>query len=330
MKKNENKKLNREDSSFDSLNSELGSFGLEPPKVYRQEQRRAEPNTKSNKGNAKKKSSKSSPKRISSREDNLTKEEKLARGKKKRKLKKKVRLAITIIGTVIAVALVVIILSLTVFFKIDTIKVTGTKTYKENQVMAVLPIQKEKNLFLIDKKSAIEKLEENLPYIYNVEITRKIPSTVIVNITEPDRVYFVKNSNNTYTYVDDRFKVLEANAKKAPKKGIELKKVAFKDVVNGKTAIITKKDLTSDIEAMMNIVKDLKIKEITGICSESKISNYIIYDKRITIKIGETKNAEDKIYSALAAIEKLNESKPDAEGTLTSTGGKQIYFTEKK
>lgn len=329
MKKNENKKLNREDSSFDSLNSELGSFGLEPPKVYRQEQRRDVPNQKT-KNDSSKKKSKKSPTKFSTKQDNLTKEEKLARGKKKRKLKKKVRLALTIIGTVIAVALVVVILSLTVFFKIDTIKVTGSKTYKDNQVIAVLPIQKEKNLFLIDKKSASEKLEENLPYIYNVEITRKIPSTVIVNITEPDRVYYVKNSNNTFTYVDDRFKVLESNVKKAPKKGIELKKVAFNDAVNGKTAVITKKDLTSDIEAMMNIVKELKIKEITGICSESKISNYLTYDNRITIKIGETKNAEDKVYSALAAIEKLNESKPDAEGTLTSTGSKQIYFTEKK
>ena len=80
----------------------------------------------------------------------------------------------------------------------------------------------------------------------------------------------------------------------------------------------------------MQTVTSLKLKEVTAIYSESLVNNYVVYDNRITIKLGETKDIEDKLFTALTAIEKLNDTAPDAEGTLTATNSKQIYFTEKK
>lgn len=80
----------------------------------------------------------------------------------------------------------------------------------------------------------------------------------------------------------------------------------------------------------MQTIADLKLKKITAVYSESLVSNYVVYDNRITIKIGETNGIQDKIFTALTAIEKLNDSNPGAEGTLTATNSKQIYFTEKK
>ncbi len=323
MKKNSKKIKTENVDAMKHLNDELGFFGLEPPKVYREEQKQPLNRKKDAKmpaGN--KKRTKSAP--AQSREQNVR------HVKKKRRLKKKFRVAFTAIGLVFLIAIIVLVLCLTVFFKIETITVTGTKKYTSQQITSVLPIEKGKNLFAIDKKGAASKVEENLPYVYNLEITRKLPSTVIVNVTEPSFVYYVKNSNDTYTYFDDNFKILEAVVKSAPKKGIELKKAAFETAVPGKTATITNKDLVSDIEALMKCVSDLKLKKITAIYSESLVTNYMVYDNRITIKLGETKDVQEKIFTALAAIDKLNESNPGAEGTLTATNSKQIYFTEKK
>ena len=143
-------------------------------------------------------------------------------------------------------------------------------------------------------------------------------------------IYYVKNSDNTYTYFDDNFKILEVNVKEPAEKGIELKKIAFSDVSPGKTAKLTNEELLSDLQVMMQTVTSLKLKEVTAIYSESLVNNYVVYDNRITIKLGETKDIEDKLFTALTAIEKLNDTAPDAEGTLTATNSKQIYFTEKK
>lgn len=322
MKKKNNPKTEKNET-MKPLNDELGFFGLEPPKIYRDgrqqpAQRTSRPSEPTNKSKSKQKPA---PKHSANS---------VATVKKKRRLKKKFRVAFTAIGIVLLTVLVVLVLSLTVLFKVDTITVSGNKKYTSQQITSVLPIEKEKNLFLIDKKGAAQKLEENLPYIYNVEITRKLPSTVEVKVTEPQFVYYVKNSNNTYTYFDDNFKILEADVKSAPKKGIEVKKIAFENAVSGKEAKVTNSDVVDDIKALMQTVTDLQMKKITAVYSESMVSNYMVYDNRITVKLGETKDIKDKVFTALAAIEKLDESNPGAEGTLTATNSKQIYFTEKK
>lgn len=317
-----NKSNNKKDNSMAPLNDELGFFDLEPPKIYRSDQSVNRSTQADKKG--KKTSTKAKQPLKKAKADGEV------RNKKKRKLKKKFRLAFTAVGMIALIALIIVVLSLTVFFKIDTINVEGTKKYSYKQVTSVLPIDKEKNLFLIDKKGATKKLEENLPYIYDVEITRKLPSTVVVKITEPQLIYYVKNSDNTYTYFDDNFKILEVNVKEPAEKGIELKKIAFSDVSPGKTAKLTNEELLSDLQVMMQTVTSLKLKEVTAIYSESLVNNYVVYDNRITIKLGETKDIEDKLFTALTAIEKLNDTAPDAEGTLTATNSKQIYFTEKK
>lgn len=319
-KKPTDKKLNKQDASFDELNNQLGSFGLEPPKRYREADTPHQKVAKQTKKPVKK--------RVN--QENLSAQEKHVVNKKKRKLKKQVRNALMIAGVVLAVILVIVILSLTVLFKIDTIKISGNKKYTNQQITAVLPIQKEDNLFLIKENTAKEKLTTNLPYIYDVEISRKLPSTVEVKILEPATIYYIKNADNTYTYMDTDFKVLELGAKKPPKKGIHIQKLALKSQVAGQVASIDNKDTLKDIMAMMEVVTDLKIKKVTAIYSENVSSNFIVYDNRITIKIGDTGDIENKMYSALSAIEKLDTTNPGAEGTLTSMGGKRVYFTETK
>lgn len=325
MKKSSKNNQKENIDAMKPLNDELGFFGLEPPKVYREDQAKSSyRKTEQRQSSDKKRKSQRKSAPAQSREQNVN------QVKKKRKLKKKFRVAFTAVGLVLLIAIIVLVLSLTVLFKIETVTVNGAKKYNSQQIISVLPIEKGKNLFLIDKKGAASKVEENLPYVYNLEITRKLPSTVIVKITEPGFVYYVKNSNDTYIYFDDNFKILEADVKSAPKKGIEVKKIAFENVVPGKTATITNKDLIPDIEELMQCVADLQLKKITAVYSDSLVSNYIVYDNRITVKLGETKDIKDKVFTALAAIEKLNESNPGAEGTLTATNSKQIYFTEKK
>lgn len=326
MKKN-NKTKTKKENTMTPLNDELGFFGIEPPKIYREGQKREKSqvsSVESNNGQKRKRTAPLNDRQRSSQQQSV------AKGKKKRRLKKKFRVAFTVIGLVLLTAIIIAVLCLTVFFKIDTIKVNGVKKYTAQQVTSVLPIEKEKNLFTIDKKKAAQKLEENLPYVYNAEITRKLPSTVVVNITEPQFVYYIKNSNNTYTYFDDNFKILEVDVKSPPKNGIEVKKTAFKNVVPGKTAKVTNQDLVSDLQILMQTVTDLKLEKVTALYSDSMVSNYIVYDNRIIVKLGETKDIQDKIFTALTAIDKLNESNPGAEGTLTATNSKQIYFTEKK
>lgn len=340
MKKKEqkktNKKLNSPDekrSDLKNLDSQLGSFGLEPPKIYRSDQKVKRYDTAGQKESVKNKTADTKFVKRSNSNTNKssqTAEQQRKNQNKKRKKKNKLRKLLYIILITLAAASVLIVLSLTVLFKIDTITITGNEKYSVSEISAVLPIEKEKNLFLADTDGAAEKLEANLPYIYNADIKRKFPSTIIVNITETQTLYSIKNKDKTYTLLDDNFKVLEASAAKNPENSIEIKKAALVSANAGMTAEFSNEQMKKDLSALTLEIKNMNIEDkITSIYSTDINNNYIVYDGRIIYKLGTTENLENKIYSALTATEKLNESNPAAEGEMTVTGDKQVYFTGK-
>ena len=297
--------------------SELNDYGLEPPKIYRSTGK-ASDTLKSVK--EKRKNTSSTPKTI---------QEKRKEENKRRRQKKLIRKIILYAALFIGIAGVIVVLSLTVFFKIQTITIKGNSKYTSQEISAVLPIEKEKNLFLTDTSSAEEKLEANLPYVYDAEIKRKLPSTIVVNIKETEKIYAIKNKDKTYTLLDDNFKVLEASAAKKPKKSIIIKKAALKTANPGSTAEFTNQKTKENLEKLISAAKDLKLNKITEVYSVDINNNYLVHDGRITIKLGSVDNLEDKLYSAFATIEKIEEQNPQSEGELTVGSGKQIYFTEK-
>lgn len=323
MKKKSNKiekRATRANAEFQSLDNELGSsFGLEPPKRYRQSQ------IDSYQQEQKQRKSKSKQKKPAQKKQ-LTKQEQA----KQRKMRNKLRRVISIIGVIVAIAIVILILSLTVFFKIDTITVNGNKKYTDKEIIAVLPFETNDNLFLIDKDNAATRMEKNLPYIYDVEITRKLPSTVNIKITEPAKVLTVRNNDKTYTILDDNLKVLEQSSKTRPVHSMVIKKAMLKKAVVGETAEFSTKSANKCIVSMLAVIKKINMTEATGVYTTGADANYIIYDNRITIKLGSMSKAENKLYSALAAIDKLNKTNPTVKGEIASYGGKQVYFTEKK
>ena len=328
MKKDNKQKPNtkrtpREDD-LRSLDSQLGSFGLEPPKVYRRQEQQRQQQTGS-RGQSQQNRRPANANRNAQR----TPQEKVKQQNKKRRLKKKVRRALYAVMLILLVALIIVALSLTVLFKIDTINITGNEKYTTQQITAVLPIDKGKNLFMADTKGAKEKLETNLPYIYNAEIKRKFPSTINVAITETKTVYRIKNADNSYTLLDDRFKVLEDSAAKAPSHSIEIKNAKIKTAVAGTTVELKDKKMLGYLKRICNTIASVNMKKVTAIYSKDINNNYIVYDNRITIKLASIDKAEDKLYSALAAIDRLDKTNPAAHGEIVATSDKQIYFTEK-
>lgn len=339
MKKKEQKKAKKKinisdknHSALSDLDSQLGSFGLEPPKIYRKDQAVKEYNISSQDKNYSKHSADTKFIRRSGNSDrnnNKTTEQQRILQNKKRKKKNKLRKLIYILLIILAVAVAMVVLSLTVLFKIETITIKGNEIYSEKEITAVLPIEKEKNLFLTDLDGAAQKLEESLPYIYNAEVTRKLPSTIVVNITETQTVYSIKNKDKTYTLLDDNFKVLEASAAENPGDSIEIKKLALASANEGMTADISDEQVKKDLTALAAIIKELQLEdEITAIYSTDINNNYMVYDGRIIYKLGTAEDLENKVYSALAATEKLSETNPNAQGEMSVTGDKQVYFTE--
>lgn len=305
MKKKEKPKKRIPDN-----NTNLVDLGLEPPKVYRDSQKKI---VSSDTRQRKKKQ--------------LSRNEKRQKDTKRRKKRNKLRKFFIWLSVAIVIAAVGVVLSLTAFFGIENITVSGNSRYTEEEILNQCIINTGENLFLADTKSASEMLELNLPYIYTAEIKRKLPSTIELVITEAEPSYYIENKDKTFILLDDNFKVLETGAEKGS--GIAVKKAKVTEASAGRQIVFEDGDTGECLKKLSQAVKDNNVDEITAIYSNNISDNYVVYDNRIEFKLGTCDDLEHKIYQGLASCKQLNESNPNAKGVMTINGGKQIYFTEK-
>ncbi|MCM1115155.1 MAG: FtsQ-type POTRA domain-containing protein [Clostridium sp.] len=308
MKKKETKKRTDKRRTQNMTDMNLNDLGLEPPKIYRESQKRitrqpAEKNTK-----------------------NLTRHQKRQKETAKRKKKNKLRKFLIWFLVAVVLLAVGVVLSLTVFFGIEEITVTGNERYSTEEVLAQCTIDTGENLFLADSKAAINMLEQNLPYIYTAEIHRKLPSTLEINITECEASYSISNKDKTYILLDDQFKVLETEAKKSA--GITIKSAELNAAIAGQQIEFKNPDIGECLKKIADVIKENQFTEFTSIYSKNIADNYVVYDKRIKFKLGNCDNLESKLMQGLTACQQLDESSPNAKGIMTINGGKQIYFTE--
>ena len=142
------KKKDKPKKRIPKENTNLVDLGLEPPKLYRDSQKKIVA------ADSKQRKSKQ-----------LSRNEKRQKDTKRRKKRNKLRKFLLWFLAVVVIASVGVVLSLTAFFGIENITVSGNARYTEEEILNQCLIGTGENLFLADVKSASDMLELNLPYI---------------------------------------------------------------------------------------------------------------------------------------------------------------------
>lgn len=115
--------------------------------------------------------------------------------------------------------------AMTVFFKIDTINVTGTSRYQPAQIEKTLGVTTGDNLFLWGRTGGVQRLLREYPYIQEVKISCKLPSTLNVEIIESPAFAMIADGQNGCYLISGSGKLLEheenaATVKLAPVTGV--------------------------------------------------------------------------------------------------------------
>lgn len=78
----------------------------------------------------------------------------------------------------------VIIVALTLFFRVNTVVVSGQERYTAQEVQDATGLQTGDNLFLLNKYDVVQNIEKALPYIETIRINRKFPDTLLIEVKE--------------------------------------------------------------------------------------------------------------------------------------------------
>lgn len=95
-----------------------------------------------------------------------------------------------------------------IFFKVETVVVSGNTKYEDKQIIADSGIAEQMNMFNIPSKQAVKTIKEKYPYIEDVKIKRNLPTEIEIAITEEKPIGFIKNDDG-YTVLAESGKILE-------------------------------------------------------------------------------------------------------------------------
>ena len=77
-----------------------------------------------------------------------------------------------------------LVAALTLFFRVNTIVVTGQQRYTQDQIVEASGVGVGDNLFLLNKYAVAGSIRTALPYVDEIRINRKLPDTLLIEIKE--------------------------------------------------------------------------------------------------------------------------------------------------
>ena len=214
-------------------------------------------------------------------------------------------------------------------FNIKDINVINNVTIPSDTIVSLSGLKSNENIFKFYKGNVIRKIKEN-PYVESVEIHRKLPATIEIDVTERVATYSVDYMGK-YAYINTQGYILEISDDNRGMPVIQGVTTNENDIVPGNR--LNENDLKrlEQVIRIMNAVKDCGLDgQVTSI-DISDENNYSIYlnDEKKRVYLGDSSNLSNKMLYVQAIIEQ----EPQKEGEIFVNGdlnnGFNPYFREK-
>lgn len=102
-------------------------------------------------------------------------------------------LYVTMAGAFLVIAVVT---AMGLFFKISAITVVGGKKYTDQEIIDASGLETDSSILFVNMGGAEVRIKNALPYVDSVKVTRRLPGTVIITVTEIDpAAYFTSGGS---------------------------------------------------------------------------------------------------------------------------------------
>ena len=216
--------------------------------------------------------------------------------------------------TVTAVV-VALVMGLSVFFKVETITVSGADVYSAWTVREASGINEGDNLLTFSRARAGALIKANLPYVKDVRFGIKLPDTVNIIIVEEEVVYAIKDSNGQWWLMNSDGRVVEQTNSGKASNYTQVLGVTLEYPVAGEKGIATESapagtDASGEVVPVtitgaqrlttaLQILKALEENDIVGSAASvdvSRIEDIVLwYGTRYQVNLGDSSRLDYKI-----------------------------------
>ena len=109
----------------------------------------------------------------------------------------------------VAAVVLALFLGMSIFFKVETVMVSGAEKYTPWEVRQASGIEEGENLLALNEAMIGGRIKTALPYVSRVRVGIKLPDTVNIEITEVDVTYAVESKNDGWWLITGEGKIME-------------------------------------------------------------------------------------------------------------------------
>lgn len=227
-------------------------------------------------------------------------------------------------------AVILFILTVFVFFKIDKIQVVSasgeakpSSYYTETEIIDSADVDFGEGLFHLSTAKIEHEIEEELPYIGNVTLKRVLPSTLKIIVEDTSAKFGVK-INGKFIVIDKNYKVLSLEDY-LPQGAAKLSGFDFSSLDYGKRAEFADSSDEARLNTLVEACENGGITNITKYDIENIANVKIVVNSRITIVFGTLTELSEKVYLAFRTMEKELEDNPNAHIIINVTDSNRSY-----
>ena len=200
--------------------------------------------------------------------------------------------------TVLAAALAVVA-GVVIFFKVHHITVVGNERYTAEAIIAASGLEEGENLMALNRDAAMVNITTRLPYIAEARISRRLPDTVLIEVSECDSVAYLPGDDGATWLISANGKLTEpytAETSVSLDGLTELLGVTAKAPEAGQILTI---DTAEQLGALLTILPALSdtglLPEIRNIDLERTYDLTMRYGDRFDVRLGGTDQLDYKI-----------------------------------
>mgnify|MGYP005794199869 CR=1 FL=1 len=249
--------------------------------------------------------------------------------RKRKRRNKKIKSIIKVIMLILIIGGGIVFTMTSPIFNIKDIKVLNNAQVPSETIVSLSGLVTNQNIFRFSSSSIKDKIKEN-PYIEIVEVHRKIPNTIEIEVQEREHNYNVSYMGK-YAYINTQGYILEISEDNKAKPIIYGTSTSEEEISPGKRLNNDDLEKLEDIIKITNIAKENNIYDkITSIDISNK-NDYIIYmeQEQKNVHLGDNSNISNKILYVSAILEQEKEHAGDIYVNGDLNNKFQPYFREK-
>ena len=200
-----------------------------------------------------------------------------------------------------------IIAALTLFFRVDTVVATGQERYEPQEICDASGIRPGDNLLLFNKYDTAGAIINQLPYIEEVRIDRKLPATLVIEVKECARPMALIQDGQAWL-ISTRGKIVDCISTEEARENYGLISGCrlLGPAVGTRIALTTEYSARQEsLLSLMAALKDAGMLEKTdGIRLDDPAILCLDYDGRFTVELPYGADYDFKLHALRSYLDK--------------------------